>query len=59
MQAIINHKIEKVNSELKKNNSENIIDNIPSIYKITKICVSKILINLISFLHIPTRNKLS
>lgn len=49
MQAIINQRIEKANSELKRNNSESIIDNSPSIYKITKIFVSKILINLISF----------
>ena len=59
MQAIINQRIEKVNSELQRKESESIIDNNISIYKITKIFVSKILINLISFLHILTRNKLS
>ena len=48
MQVIINQRIEKVNSELKRNKSESIIDSSPSIYKITKICVSKILIDLIS-----------
>jgi hypothetical protein len=59
MQAIINQRIERVNSELRRNKSESIIDNSPSIYKIIKICVSITLINLISFLHILTRNKLS
>ena len=59
MQAIINQKVEKVNSELQRKESESIINNNISIYKITKIFVSKILIDLISPLHILTRNKLS
>lgn len=59
MQAIINQRVEKVNSELQRKESESIIDNNISIYKITKIFVSKILIDLISPLHILTRNKLS
>ena len=50
IQAINNQKTEKVKSELKRNKSESIIDNNPSIYKITKIFVSKILIDLISFI---------
>lgn len=58
MQAIINQRIEKVNSELQRKESESIIDNNISIYKITKIFVSKILINLISFFFILILHKL-